>query len=211
MATRFSNPVTQYLDSNGDPFDGGKLAFFTTGTSTPLNTFSDQAGTIPNANPVILDASGRTPDIFLDGTYRVTLKDKNDVLIWDRDPISSSLEGLALSDWNAVVSYSIGDLVTGSDGNRYESLTNSNLNNDPTTSAANWKEIQFVEIYNVNVTYAINDMVKASNGLLYTSLTTSNLNNDPLTDTVNWRPASDLTAEAAASVSTYNFDTFFGF
>lgn len=78
MASRFVIPNADVGDGI-KPEDGAKLSFFETGTSTPKNTFSDAAGTIPNANPVIADANGVFPDIFITGKYKVILTDKNDV------------------------------------------------------------------------------------------------------------------------------------
>lgn len=78
MASRFVIPNADV--GNGiQPEDGAKLSFLETGTSTDKATFSDAAGTIPNANPVIADANGVFPDIFIVGTYKVILTDKNDV------------------------------------------------------------------------------------------------------------------------------------
>jgi hypothetical protein len=90
MAGRFVNPFPQFFDSTPDVYNGGKLMFEASGTSTPLDTYTDQALTIPNTNPVILDAAGRSAtSIFLqDLEYKVTLKDANDVTIWTADPIS---------------------------------------------------------------------------------------------------------------------------
>lgn len=86
MASRFVLPFAD-VGQGIIPSDGAKLFFFVTGTSTPKDTFSDAAGTIPNANPVIADASGVFADIFIDGSYKVQLKDKNDVQIWEADPV----------------------------------------------------------------------------------------------------------------------------
>lgn len=66
----------QFLDSNGDPLASGKLCFFQTGTTTAHNTYSDEARTSANANPVVLDSEGRlAAQVFLDPTqeYRVRL------------------------------------------------------------------------------------------------------------------------------------------
>ena len=51
----------QYLDSNGDPVVGGKLFTYAAGSSTKQATYTDSTGTTANTNPIILDASGRTP------------------------------------------------------------------------------------------------------------------------------------------------------
>ena len=51
----------QYLDSNGDPVVGGLLFTYAAGSSTKQTTYTDSTGTTANTNPIILDASGRTP------------------------------------------------------------------------------------------------------------------------------------------------------
>ena len=77
----------QFFDNNGDPLAGGKLTFYATGTTTLTTTYSDSAETVPNANPVILDASGRMPDVFYPGFLKIVLTDKDDVIIETRDPV----------------------------------------------------------------------------------------------------------------------------
>lgn len=90
MAGRFGNPTPQFLDDNGVPLAGGKLNFYLTGTTTRQNTYSDDALTVANDNPVILDSAGRAPNIFAssDQPYKVVLTDANDVVIWTRDPVT---------------------------------------------------------------------------------------------------------------------------
>lgn len=70
----------QQFDDNGAPLNGGKVYSFAAGTATPLATYSDQALTIPNDNPTILDASGRA-DIYIDDgvAYDLDIKDRNGV------------------------------------------------------------------------------------------------------------------------------------
>lgn len=90
MANRFINPNPQYLDATPNVYNGGNLYFYVTGTSTPTNTYSDSALTIPNANPVPLDSAGRpSTEIFLDPavTYKVVLEDSLANVIWTRDPV----------------------------------------------------------------------------------------------------------------------------
>ena len=91
MASRFIAP---FFDAgNGiSPSDGAQLFFFETGTSTAKNTFSDQAATTPNTNPVIADSDGLFSDIYIVGDYKVQLKDKNDVQTWETDPVSEVLD-----------------------------------------------------------------------------------------------------------------------
>lgn len=107
MSFRFSFPRLQAFDANGDPLAGGKLYFYTTGTTTPEDTFSDAALTTANTNPVVADSAGRFGDIYLsDETYKVILKDSADVTIWTADPVTRSLGASAfmqtvLDDANA--------------------------------------------------------------------------------------------------------------
>ena len=91
MANRFNLPVVQELDGNGDPYPGGKLYFYETGTSTPLDTYSDSALSTANANPVVADAAGRFGDIFMKTQdYKVVLKTTADVTIWTADPVAGT-------------------------------------------------------------------------------------------------------------------------
>jgi hypothetical protein len=93
MANRFAVPVTQLVnDSASGIASGWKLNFYTTGTSTRKDTFSDNALTTANANPVVADSSGRFGDIFLgSGDYKVVLTDDNDVVKWTADPVTGSI------------------------------------------------------------------------------------------------------------------------
>lgn len=190
---RFINPVSQYSDGNGIPLPGSKLSFFEPGTTTPKDTFSDSGLTTANTNPVIADADGRIPDIFLSGTYKAVLKNSSDVTIWTRDPIGDTTEG-QFEIWLNDNTYNVPDIVTGSDDAFYRSLTDGNQGNDPTTSTANWEQIEFERIFNVNVTYALGDRTIGSDGMLYFSLIAANLNNNPVTDatTTNWRAADQM-------------------
>ena len=93
MAGRFDFPIDTAFDANGDPISGAKLYFYETGTSTPQDTYSDDALSSANTNPVIADSAGRFGDIFLTGAdYKVTLTDASDVTIWTADPVRSPAE-----------------------------------------------------------------------------------------------------------------------
>ena len=90
MAGRFINPYSQFMDSTPDVYVGGKLYFYQTGTSTPLNTYTTKALAVANPNPVVLNSAGRpSVDIFLqDLEYKVVLTDASDNIIWTADPVS---------------------------------------------------------------------------------------------------------------------------
>jgi hypothetical protein len=51
-----SNP--QFLDGSGSPLASGCVFTYAAGTTTPLVTYSDSAGSTPNSNPVILNSGG---------------------------------------------------------------------------------------------------------------------------------------------------------
>jgi hypothetical protein len=66
----------QYFLADGTVNDGGLINFYETDLTTRKDTFSDQGLTIPNANPVVLDSSGRpTTDIWGSDAYGVVITD----------------------------------------------------------------------------------------------------------------------------------------
>jgi len=78
----------QFFDNNGAPLNAGKIYTYQAGSSTPLATYTDNAGLVANTNPIILGTSGRPPnEIWLtDGFfYKFILKDSADVTIQTYD------------------------------------------------------------------------------------------------------------------------------
>jgi len=200
---RYSNSVPQIQDANGDPIVGAKKYFFEPGSSTLKTIYSDSALSLPTVNPVVSDSAGRFPDIFLDGTYKEVQEDENGVTLWTRDPVGIDTTGEWVL-WDAGTTYSIPQIVLGSDDEYYRSLVDTNIGNDPTSSPASWEQIYLGRIWNANVTYSITDTVYGSDGYLYKSQINSNLNNDPTTDSVNWWPGSpEHLSITAAGTDTY--------
>ena len=81
MASLFTAP--QFDGGNGiQPEDGLQLFFFIAGTSTPKDTFTTESLGTANSNPVISDANGVFPEIWMTegDRYTIDLKDKNDNL-----------------------------------------------------------------------------------------------------------------------------------
>jgi hypothetical protein len=65
MASVLLSPVgngQQFFDNNGIPLAGGLIYTYQAGSSTLLTTYTTNAGTIANSNPIILDSAGRTPN-----------------------------------------------------------------------------------------------------------------------------------------------------
>lgn len=87
-AILFANGKQYYALPTGVPNVGGKVFTYAAGTSTPQATWTDAAQTVPNTNPVILDARGEAV-IFWSGNYKVVLKDALDNIIWTVDNVSA--------------------------------------------------------------------------------------------------------------------------
>lgn len=78
----------QFFTNNGAPLNAGKIYTYQAGSTTPLATYTDNAGLVANTNPIILGTDGRPPNtIWLsDGYfYKFILKDSNDVTIQTYD------------------------------------------------------------------------------------------------------------------------------
>lgn len=78
----------RFFDRCGKPLVGGKVYTYEANTTTAKTTYKDPYGLTPNTNPIILDAAGEA-DIYLDGTYRIRITDRNDVLVNDVSKIGS--------------------------------------------------------------------------------------------------------------------------
>lgn len=89
----FQLPKATQIDSSVRVTPGAKANFYATGTVIRQNTYTDSALTIPSANPVVADANGVFPVIYLDSTlvYKLTLTTSADVLIYTVDPCNDQL------------------------------------------------------------------------------------------------------------------------
>lgn len=88
MGFRFINQLPQFFNASGQVMSGGQLAFYESGTTTPLDTYTDETLTQANPNPLELDSTGRpTADIWMNGNYRVVLLDNTGATIWTRDDV----------------------------------------------------------------------------------------------------------------------------
>lgn len=95
----FTPPYAEFQDDNGNPLNGGKVYTYLAGTLTPQATYTDQGGLTANANPVVLDSSGRA-SIWLDNSvsYKFVVKTSADVTIRTVDNVTpfNSSTGLAV-------------------------------------------------------------------------------------------------------------------
>lgn len=71
---QFMNPTT------GRPYAGARAAFYEASTNTPISVYSDYGLGTEHSNPVVADAYGRFPAIFIDEAtafYRLRITDRS--------------------------------------------------------------------------------------------------------------------------------------
>jgi hypothetical protein len=103
LSNLFSLPKQTPVTASGGIYSGSKAYFYRTGTSTPKDTYSDAALSVPNSNPVVADSGGLFGPIFLDTSdfeYRLTLKTSADVLIYTQDNVGGKL---TQAEFNALI------------------------------------------------------------------------------------------------------------
>jgi microcystin-dependent protein len=98
MASVLLSPVgngQQFFDNNGIPNAGGLIYTYQAGSSTLLTTYTTVNGTIPNTNPIVLDAYGRTPsEIWMQTgfSYKFIIQTANGVTLQTLDNLYPILQ-----------------------------------------------------------------------------------------------------------------------
>ena len=102
MAIEYPKPIAvtpvpnvryrEFTKCGQKPLAGGKIWTYEANSTTPKVTYKDPYGITPNTNPIILDAAGEA-DIYLNGTYRFVVEDKNGVIQKDVAKIGSWYSG----------------------------------------------------------------------------------------------------------------------
>lgn len=95
----------QQSDASGNPLAGGFIFTYLAGTSTLAATFTDAAGTIPQANPIVLNASGLPASpIYINGGQAMKFIIQNSASVTQRT--IDNIEGVndpeftgAVSEW----------------------------------------------------------------------------------------------------------------
>lgn len=78
MATLFHLSGDRILDANGDPYAGALIYFYEAGTTTPQDTYSNNALSSARSNPVECDANGLVPAIWLKkASYKFVIKNSD--------------------------------------------------------------------------------------------------------------------------------------
>ncbi len=90
----------QWFNSNGIPCSGCKLYSYIAGTSTPQATYFDAALSMPNTNPIVLDAAGRATVFLGSLSYKFVLNLPNGSQLWSIDGVNAS--ALALLSLNNI-------------------------------------------------------------------------------------------------------------
>ena len=100
MAQLFYEPLARVFTNTGAVGAGYKYYFYTTGTTTPISSYTTQALSTPNAYPVVADSNGRFPPIWLSNlaTTKVVLTDSVGNLIETQDPIGATASTTSLND-----------------------------------------------------------------------------------------------------------------
>lgn len=90
MAVLLPQGRQQFFDAAGAPLAGGKVHTYAAGTSTPQATYTDAAGAVANANPVVLNARGEAIIFWAaDAAYKVVVTDADGATIWTQDDVSN--------------------------------------------------------------------------------------------------------------------------
>lgn len=82
------------VNSAGVPYPSAKLYTYKAGTLIALSTYTSESFGVPLSNPIVADANGLFPAIYLNPSLgfdlRMILKTSADVQIWDEDNIPRS-------------------------------------------------------------------------------------------------------------------------
>ena len=114
---------------DGNPLAFGKLYTYQARTNAPKDTYQSEDGVVANTNPVILNGEGYA-NIYLDGSYKVVLKDKDENEIWSADPVSASMAEEWINCLTATYLSSNSFKVNGNFISEYQEGRNVRINNN---------------------------------------------------------------------------------
>lgn len=105
MTTAFLSPVfgagAQLLDNSGKLLSNGKIYTYVAGTTTLAATYTTASANVANANPIILDASGRLPQevwLISGSSYKFVVTDSTGTPVgYTYDNVSGVNDFVALS------------------------------------------------------------------------------------------------------------------
>jgi hypothetical protein len=79
-----------FFDNSGRVCSGCLLYTYNANTTTPLITYQDAAGTVPNSDPIVLNAAGRATIFLTSAAYTLLLTDRFNATIWSIDGVTAS-------------------------------------------------------------------------------------------------------------------------
>lgn len=90
MSVKASAPFSLFVDASGEPLDNGNVYIGTASTdpvANPIAVFSDAALSVSVAQPIrtmagVPVANGTPINLFVGGNYSITVKDRNNILIY---------------------------------------------------------------------------------------------------------------------------------
>lgn len=185
MVARLIAPEYRALDSSGVPLSGAKMNVYEAGTTTPINTYSDTALSIANANPVVSNSVGIFGDMFVaPDDYKYVLTDSDDVTIDTRDNItivaSSTFSGgiNTSGETEHLINAQTGTSYTILDGDRAKLVTHSNASaiavTLPQANASTFEHGWYYETFNKGAgTVTITPTTSTINGLATFELPTN--------------------------------------
>lgn len=88
----------QFQNNSGQPCSGCLLNTYVAGTTTPQITYADALASVPNANPVVLDATGRAFIFLNSAAYKFVLTTSGGTILWTIDNITASNLSLLASN-----------------------------------------------------------------------------------------------------------------
>lgn len=100
------SPKLSFQNASGGPLANGTLTVYLAGTDTPTPTWQDEAQTVLNNNPIVLDARGECT-VWLDSllTYKFLLNDSGGATIWTVDNISGAQTNPGLQDGSSILDF----------------------------------------------------------------------------------------------------------
>lgn len=187
MAQLFFIPQAVRINSSGTPYAGAKLYFYLTGTTTPTDTYQDDALGTAHANPVVADSGGQFAPIYLDPaiTYRAILKDSDDNQLDDVDPVSKPFgaSGVTVTDAGGYFAGSDIETILQDIGANYAKLAdNEDISGDWTVSGSiNFQDNVLKRAMMQDVAW-LNQALSSSGGTLTVNLENGNSVTTTLTE-----------------------------
>lgn len=153
------------LDSNGAPVAGAKLYTWSAGTTSDLATYTDSTGGTPLSNPVVADAEGFYPQIWVStAAYKLESRKADGVtVLWTKDNVrapDAALRGelasaASLSMGAGMVGYGIGiNYPTDTVGERIRGTPGINVRHFAPPASATDGTYNWTTAINDAVTYA---------------------------------------------------------